>query len=42
MQQFAGTGHGFAREFGREIGRQTGLDAGPRQLFGEQKNIGRT
>ena len=42
MQQFAGTGHGFAREFGREIGRQTGLDAGARQLFGEQKNIGRT
>ena len=41
MQQFAGAGDGFARELGREIGGQAGLDAGARQLFGEQENIGR-
>jgi len=42
MQQLAGAGHGFAREFwSRGSCGQAGLDAGARQLFDRDRNIGR-
>ena len=40
MQQLAGARDGFARQFCRKLLRQSRGDAGTRQLFGEQENIG--
>ena len=41
VQQFAGAGDGLAREFFGKRRRQAGGDAGLRQSFGEQEDIGR-
>ena len=41
MQQFAGARDGLACELRGKLGRQAGLDAGAREFFGEQEDIGR-